>query len=39
MVELLNKYYTLIKYGFFSIDDLKEMPEHEITMLFETLKK
>lgn len=39
MEEKLDKYYLLTKYGFFSIEDLNEMSECEMTMLANEIKK
>ena len=39
MQEKLNKYHLIIKYGFFSIEDLNEMSECEITMMANEIKK
>ena len=38
MEETLNKYFCLIKYGHFCIEDLQEMSEYEIDQLYETIK-
>lgn len=38
MEETLNKYYVLIKFGHFCIEDLQEMSEYEMDSIYKKIK-
>ena len=39
MMEKLNKYYVLVKYGNFCVEQLNEMSELEMHMIYEEIIK
>jgi hypothetical protein len=39
MIEKLNKYYVLLKYGNFCVEQLNEMSELEMRMIYDEIIK
>jgi hypothetical protein len=38
MEEKFNKYFVLIKYGHFCVEDLQEMSEYEMELIYKEIK-